>query len=214
MSQHDQMSRSGPSSSRAPRMSYEGRHRQLLETAIGLLEAGGSEAVRMDSLARAAGVSRPVVYEHFQNREGLLVGLIELHGRLMRRDPSREPADADDFETELRASVRSYVEGVGRRGLALRSLMNAVGISPTVDEVRARVWNAAIDTWAERYERHFDLPPDDVRALAEFHLQGLWALAGRCAAGQIDLDHVVDLHTRIVMATLREFQRPNNRDPQ
>ena len=39
-------------------------------------------------------------------------------------------------------------------------------------------------------------------------------LAGRCAAGQIDLDHVVDLHTRIVMATLREFQRSNDRDPQ
>jgi len=188
---------------RARRLSYADRHQQLLDVAFELLETGGSEGVRMDALARAAKVTRPVVYEHFANREALLVALIEQHGRRLRSEVVAADARSGDFETDLRASVRAYVTGVKRRGAALRSLMSSVGVSPTVERARSEVWNAAIDNWTTRYVDGFEIDHADARALAEFHLQGLWALAGRCAADEISTSRVEELHAQIVLASLR-----------
>ena len=55
---------------RALRTDPRERRRQLLDTAEQLLAAGGSDALRMDAVARAAGVTRPVVYEHFGDQIG------------------------------------------------------------------------------------------------------------------------------------------------
>lgn len=194
---------------RARRLSYADRHEHLLDVAFELLEAGGSEAARMDALARAAGVTRPVVYEHFANREALLVALIEQHGRRLYWEVAAADAASGDFETDLRSSVRAYVAGVKRRGAGLRSVMSSIGVSPTVERARSRVWDVAIDNWAARYQRGFEIDRADARLLAEFHLHGLWGLAGRCAAGEISASRVEDLHTTIVLASLEAFSNPS-----
>ena len=121
---------------RAPRLAYADRRRALLDVALQLAESGGSEAVRMDALARAAGVTRPVVYEHFANREALLVALVEEHGRLLGAAPGDEDPASQDFESMLRGAVRGYLAQVVRRGAALRSLVHAAGFSPAVDRAR------------------------------------------------------------------------------
>ena len=99
---------------RARRLSHSQRRQQLLDVAFDMLEAQGSEALRMDALARAAGVTRPVVYEHFDNREALLVALIEQHGLRLGREAAAAEATSGDFETDLRRSVRAYLDGVRR----------------------------------------------------------------------------------------------------
>lgn len=187
---------------RARRLSHAQRRQQLLDVAFDLLEAEGSEALRMDALARAAGVTRPVVYEHFANREALLVALIEQHGLRLGREARVAEATTGDLETDLRRSVRAYLTGVRQRGLALRSLMSTVGLSPTVERARAQIWDAATSRWADRYVLETGIDPADARALAEFHLHGLWALGGRCATGEISAERAEDLHTTIVLASL------------
>lgn len=190
---------------RARRMSHAQRRQHLLDVAFDLLAAEGSEAVRMDALARAAGVTRPVVYEHFANREALLAALIEQHGLRLGRAVAAADATSGDLETDVRRSVRAYLTGVRERGAGLRSLMSSVGLSPTVERARAGVWDAAIDRWATRYQLEAGIDPHDARALAEFHLHGLWALAGRCAAGELSAERVEDIHTTLVLASLAAF---------
>lgn len=190
---------------RAPRLAHADRRQVLLDVALALLEDGGSEAVRMDALARAAGVSRPVVYEHFANREALLIALIEEHGRHLGLDFPRAGGSPHDFEAELRASVRAYLDQVRRRGVALRALQNAVGFSAAIERTRERLWSAGIDRWAERYCVYCGIDRADARALAEFHLQGLWALAGRCANGEITAQRVEDLHVAVVIGSLQQL---------
>lgn len=196
---------------RARRLSHSQRRQQLLDVAFDMLEAQGSEALRMDALARAAGVTRPVVYEHFDNREALLVALIEQHGLRLGREAAAAEATSGDFETDLRRSVRAYLDGVRQRGVGLRSLMTTVGASPTVERARSQIWDAAIRRWTDRYALEAGIDHADARALAEFHLHGLWALAGRCATGELSPERVEDLHTTIVLASLEALSTRGRR---
>ncbi|WP_327147885.1 TetR/AcrR family transcriptional regulator [Nocardia sp. NBC_01329] len=63
----------------AKRLPKAERHRQLLDTALRIIRQHGADALTLGVLAEAAGVSKPVTYEHFGTRSGLL---IELYRRI------------------------------------------------------------------------------------------------------------------------------------
>ncbi|QPF76508.1 TetR/AcrR family transcriptional regulator [Roseateles sp. DAIF2] len=56
-------------------MPKEARRAQLLETAKGVLRERGADALTLALVAECAGVTKPVAYEHFGTREGLLIEL-------------------------------------------------------------------------------------------------------------------------------------------
>ncbi|HEX4252341.1 MAG TPA: helix-turn-helix domain-containing protein [Pseudonocardia sp.] len=60
----------------ATRLPVPARTEQLLDAALELVGEGGFDAVRMQAVARRAGVTRPVVYECFAGREELLTALV------------------------------------------------------------------------------------------------------------------------------------------
>jgi AcrR family transcriptional regulator len=62
---------------RRKRMTGPARRDQLLDVTMGLVVERGFAAVSMQSVASNAGVSRPVVYEHFGGLHGLLQALVE-----------------------------------------------------------------------------------------------------------------------------------------
>ncbi|NKY31320.1 TetR/AcrR family transcriptional regulator [Nocardia gamkensis] len=57
------------------RLSQQARREQLLDTALAIVRANGADGLTLPTLAEAAGVSRPVVYDHFGTRPGLLLAL-------------------------------------------------------------------------------------------------------------------------------------------
>lgn len=62
-----------PARSRLPRAE---RRRQLLEVARGVFAARGYEAASLEVIAEAAGVSRPIVYSHFGDKQGLFEAVV------------------------------------------------------------------------------------------------------------------------------------------
>ena len=61
----------------APRMAPDQRREQLLDTALATALERGFHAVTIDGVARAAGVTRPVVYGLFADRSALLTALMD-----------------------------------------------------------------------------------------------------------------------------------------
>lgn len=57
------------------RLSKQARREQLLDTAIAIVRSEGADGLTLPTLAEAAGVSRPIVYDHFGTRSGLLLAL-------------------------------------------------------------------------------------------------------------------------------------------
>src|SRR4051812_30513700 len=65
----------------ATRMTGEARREQILDVTEGIVEVDGFHAVSIDRVAREAGITRPIVYTHFGDREGLLHALVDRGNR-------------------------------------------------------------------------------------------------------------------------------------
>jgi AcrR family transcriptional regulator len=102
-------------SGRTPRLPAGERRRQLLDAALEILATQGFDAVNVESVARRAGVTRPVVYDQFGDLDGLLVALVDreeatalapLDGILSDPDDDMDP---DRFLVD---GVRSFLRAV------------------------------------------------------------------------------------------------------
>lgn len=69
-------SKADPATSPARRLPFEVRQEQLVDVAEELFVAHGYAAVTMEDIARAAGVTRPIVYRHFETREGAYLACV------------------------------------------------------------------------------------------------------------------------------------------
>ena len=65
---------------KTPRLSGAQRRAQLLDTTKAIVGERGFHAVSIDAVARRAGITRPVVYDHFDDLAGLLNALVEREG--------------------------------------------------------------------------------------------------------------------------------------
>jgi AcrR family transcriptional regulator len=59
----------------ARRLSQAQRRHQLLETALVIIREEGADRLTLGHLAARAGISKPVAYDHFGTRSGLLIAL-------------------------------------------------------------------------------------------------------------------------------------------
>ena len=75
------------------RLSKEGRRSQLLDRAAAIIEDMGFAGFTMETLAKAAGVSNPLVYKYFDSRQ-------EIFKELLLRE-------LEDFRLKIRAKVAS-----------------------------------------------------------------------------------------------------------
>lgn len=124
------------------RLARDDRNRQLLDVARSLIREEGTDALSLGRLAEAAGVTKPVVYDHFGTRAGLLLALYEEFDA--RQTALMDEALAHSRATLLeRASViaASYVACVLEQGRELPGVMAALAGSPELEQVR-REWEA------------------------------------------------------------------------
>jgi AcrR family transcriptional regulator len=97
----------------APRLLPEQRREQLLDVVLDVIDTDGVGAVSMDAVARRAGVTRPVVYNHFTDANDMLrASLDREEKRALAQIDGAMPALGDDdlggsfhhlFDTWLRA---------------------------------------------------------------------------------------------------------------
>ncbi|MFM9376991.1 TetR/AcrR family transcriptional regulator [Gordonia sp. VNK21] len=94
------------------RMSYDERHRQLLDVAEKLFIERAYALVSMEDIARAADVTRPVVYNHFTTKEGAYIACIRRNyevynaALLQTIDPDAPAVD------QLRAGAEFYFSSI------------------------------------------------------------------------------------------------------
>lgn len=98
------------------RMAAAERREQLLDAAKAIVDEDGFHAVSVEAVARAAGITRPVVYSHFGDLEALLEALVEresaraLGGLAEILPPARsEPGDP---RIALLAALDGYLRAV------------------------------------------------------------------------------------------------------
>lgn len=84
------------------------RRRQLLDVAVSKFAASGFHATSMDEIADAAGVTKPVLYQHFSSKRQLYRELLDTVGQeLLETVASRAAAENAPYQRVL-AGFRAY----------------------------------------------------------------------------------------------------------
>lgn len=119
------------------RLPKEARHRQLMDAAWSIVRGEGSDALTLGHLAVCAGVSKPVVYDHFGTRTGLL-------GELYRDYDARQHARMDTALQACKPSLpavakviaATYVDCVLQMGREMPGVSAALAGSPELDALK------------------------------------------------------------------------------
>ena len=97
------------------RLPAEERREQLLDATKAIVARNGFHAVSIEAVAREAGITRPIVYDHFRDLGGVLDALVERETtRALAQLAAVLPpdlAEGDPRELLLRA-LRGYLEAV------------------------------------------------------------------------------------------------------
>jgi AcrR family transcriptional regulator len=135
------------------RLAPEARRRQLLDVACNEFADRGFYATSMDDLALAAGVTKPVFYQHFPSKRALFVAVLEdVGGRLLQvlRDATSSVATGRARVEQGFAAYFRFVEGdrAAFRLLFGASARNDPEFADVVDHVLSNA-AAAVSTLIE-----------------------------------------------------------------
>lgn len=110
-------------------MPPEQRREQLIDAALGVILEHGYGGVSIEAIARAAGVTRPVVYDHFPDLPRLLHALVKREERysLEQLDQVVPPVPDEDGESDLAdilvGAVRRFLDAVMERPATWRLIL-------------------------------------------------------------------------------------------
>lgn len=106
-----------PRGTRLPRMA---RRRQLLNAAQEVFVENGYHAAAMDEIAERAGVSKPVLYQHFPGKLELYLALLDLHVDDMANRCREALASTTDNKQRVQAAIGAFFDFVSSQGEAFR----------------------------------------------------------------------------------------------
>jgi AcrR family transcriptional regulator len=153
------------------------RRSQLLDVAMERFAASGYHDTSMEDIAEAAGVTKPVLYQHFESKHELFLELLDVVGRqLLEEVVSRAVAETDPYQRVL-AGFRAYFQFVCDQPDAFRLVFG--GGARLTDDFADSVRRLEEEI-AETIGRFIDADIDDGhRDLLGHAIVGLGEVAGR-----------------------------------
>ena len=90
---------------RSPRLPRSARRKQLLGAAQEIFVAQGYHAAAMDDIAERAGVSKPVLYQHFPGKLELYLALLDQHCESLLHSVRSALASTTDNKQRVAATM-------------------------------------------------------------------------------------------------------------
>src|SRR5437016_13877831 len=126
---------STPVTGRPVRLPRSARRKQLLAAAQQVFVAQGYHAAAMDDIAERAGVSKPVLYQHFPGKLELYLALLETHGAELVRRVRAAIDSTPDNKHRVRAVLGALYEFIDGEGQAFRLVFESdLRGEPTVED--------------------------------------------------------------------------------
>ncbi len=101
------------------------RRRQLLDVALDRFAANGFHATSMVEIAEAAGVTKPVLYQHFASKRTLYLELLDDVGSQLMDAIGKATAGASGPHSQVEAGFRAYVGFMNERRQAFPLLFGS-----------------------------------------------------------------------------------------
>jgi AcrR family transcriptional regulator len=195
------------------RLSREKRRAQLLDTALAIVCAEGAEALTLARVAEEAGVTKPIAYEHFETRAGLLKALYRRIDE-QQCEAARSVLDARASTLEEAVSILSeaYVDCVLHIGKEFGTITAALSTIAETDEFL----HAGRERYAEIYLeglKRFNIPPSSQRKTIMLGVIGAAeALAREVTADRLGRRQAIDAISRIMLGAVSGAPRRAKRE--
>lgn len=170
---------------RPGRLPRSARRQQLLAAAQEVFVANGYHAASMDDIAERAGVSKPVLYQHFPSKLELYLALLDQHVQVLGAQVRTALEATEDNHQRVDGCIKAYFDFVDDPGGAFRLVFETdLRSEPAVRERVERSLQISIDALADTIARDTGLD----RAEAELLSCGLAGLAEVSARWWLDSD--------------------------
>jgi AcrR family transcriptional regulator len=145
-----------PRTSRLPRTA---RRAQLLEVALEVFVEQGYHSASMDEIAERAGVSKPVLYQHFPGKLDLYLALLETSCDTVISGVKDALASTSDNRKRVQATMELWYDYVADQGAAFRLVFESdLTSDPSVREQIDRVIEDSAAAIAEVIREDTGLP--------------------------------------------------------
>lgn len=152
---------------RGARMPRSERRTQLLGAALEVFVAQGYHAAAMDDIAERAGVSKPVLYQHFPGKLELYLALLEQSCDAMIGKVREALASTQDNNERVARTVHAFYDYVASESGAYRLIFESdLTNEPAVREQVDRVTNECTEAIAEVIAADTNLPEPAALLLA------------------------------------------------
>ncbi|HET7385360.1 MAG TPA: TetR/AcrR family transcriptional regulator [Nocardioidaceae bacterium] len=195
---------------RGGRMPRNARRAQLLDSALGVFVAQGYHAAAMDDIAERAGVSKPVLYQHFPGKLELYLALLDQSCDTIIDACRKALESTDDNKQRVTATMHVFYDYVSNAHGAFRlvfesDLTNEAAVRERVE----RVTRECADSIAKVIAEDTGLPEEQSRLLA-VSLVGMAHVSARYwldADGGIGQDDAAALVAGLAWRGIRGFPR-------
>ncbi|MER6539371.1 TetR/AcrR family transcriptional regulator [Streptomyces sp. 900105755] len=183
---------------RGTRLPRRARRNQLLGAAQEVFVAQGYHAAAMDDIAERAGVSKPVLYQHFPGKLDLYLALLDQHCEALIQAVRSALASTTDNKQRVRATMDAYFAYVEDDGGAFRLVFESdLTNEPAVRERVDKVTNECAEAICEVIAEDTGLPRAESMLLAS----GLGGLAQVVARSWLHSDRSVSRDQAVQLLT-------------
>ena len=122
------------------RLPRDERRAQLLAAALEVFTAAGYHSAAMDEIADRAGVSKPVLYQHFPSKLDLYLAVLDIHIDSLVFEIQKAIASTPENSNRVRATVVAYFNFIESEGEDFRLLFESdMSVEPAVRERLTRM---------------------------------------------------------------------------
>lgn len=184
------------------------RRVQLLETAQEIVREEGTDALTLGRLAERAGVSKPIAYEHFGTRAGLLMALFSAYNDLQLEAQRQALATAGKTLGDVAAILgEAYVNCVDTVGPEVGAVYAALSGTEEMEGFKQSLRDGYLNEYREAFSRFVELPEQLSGAILSGLLGAAEAVSQDAVAGRISRDDAIAALAQIFTATLDRFRR-------
>lgn len=185
---------------RGARLSRQARRRQVLQAAQSVFVAQGYHSAAMDDIAERAGVSKPVLYQHFPSKLELYLALLDQHTEALVLKVREALDSTTDNKARVLACVQAYfdfVDGEGTPGEGAFRLVFESDLrnDPAVRERVARMTAQCVEAIADTIAHDTGYRAEEA-ALLSVSLSGLMEVSARwwlTSEGRVPKERAVEL---------------------
>ncbi|HEY1133656.1 MAG TPA: TetR/AcrR family transcriptional regulator [Nocardioides sp.] len=200
---------------RGNRLPRKERRAQLLESALEVFVAQGYHAAAMDDIAERAGVSKPVLYQHFPGKLDLYLALLDESCSTVIASCREALASTDDNKLRVAATIKAFYDYVAHDTGAFRLVFESdLTSEPAVRAQVERVTAETADLVAEVIADDTGLPAEAAKLLA-VSLVGMAQVSARfwlAETSGITLDEAVALVSGLAWRGIRGYPKSDEAD--